>query len=208
MLSRKTRVGYFATSQYASPQSKLFQEIISSKNLILSKRFEAYKERRVEHHDFFFLGMERKLNGFKLVNFLFEKELARKIDSAELCEAEGIGLYCLFNPSKILSGHPGVVHGGCISGIYDEAVANLSEIASNLECTATKYLNVTLHKPVFVGKEYLISAFVEKIEGRKVFVSAKMIDELDNVCSESKSLHIRNVHWAENLWFAKEEEKI
>ena len=202
------RVGTFPISYYSNPQSKLFQDIISKKNLVLSSRFEAYKDRRAEQNDFFYLGMERKLKGFKIVKFLFEKELARKIDAAEPCEAEGIQLYCLFNPNKILSGHPGVVHGGCVSGIYDEAVANLSEIASNLETTATKFLNVTLHTPVFVGKEYLIAATVEKIDGRKVFVTAKMIDELDNVCSESKSLHIRNVHWAENLWFTKEEEKI
>jgi hypothetical protein len=73
--------------------------------------------------------------------------------------------------TKPYEGPPNMVHGAVISGIYDQILALSSVCAEKAGHTA--FITVNFSKPTPLNQPLVFSAWVDKVEGRKVFVKAQ-----------------------------------
>ncbi|KAF7596262.1 Thioesterase super member 4 [Aspergillus hancockii] len=80
----------------------------------------------------------------------------------------------VFHIGKQLCGHPGFVHGGLLSVMFDEAFARCvsASFASGLGMTAN--LNVDFRKPAVPDRVYVLRAETVKVEGRKAWVEGSL----------------------------------
>lgn len=67
------------------------------------------------------------------------------------------------------SGAPGIAHGGAVATVVDDLMGYLLYVVRKPAVTRT--LEVEYLKPVMVGQEYVVRGRVEKLDGRKVWVS-------------------------------------
>lgn len=104
-------------------------------------------------------------------------------------EAEGRTV-CIFQGGPSLQGAPGFLHGGAISTMIDATVGTSAMIAVGIVMTAN--LNINFKRPIPIGSAVVINSQVNKIEGRKVFVSCdvRSADE-KTLHSEATSLFIK-----------------
>ncbi|XP_032949470.1 acyl-coenzyme A thioesterase THEM4 isoform X2 [Rhinolophus ferrumequinum] len=97
---------------------------------------------------------------------------------------------CFFQGGPYLQGAPGFLHGGAISTMIDATLGTSAMIAVGIVMTAN--LNITFKRPIPLGSAVVINSQVDKIEGRKVFVSCNVrsADE-KTVYTEATSLFIK-----------------
>ena len=89
-----------------------------------------------------------------------------------------------------IDGHPGVVHGGIVSLIFDDALGFGYE-AIGVEMAVTANLNVDFRAPVLAGTEIRVVAQLERQEGRKLFWKAQMTSTDETILyAEATSLYI------------------
>ncbi len=74
--------------------------------------------------------------------------------------------------NTIYQGPPGLVHGGWIAALLDQAVGSVSGIEVGPGLTAKLEVDYISPTPLFTPLE--ITSWVEKVEGRKVFVSGQI----------------------------------
>jgi thioesterase superfamily protein 4 len=72
------------------------------------------------------------------------------------------------------SGHRGVVHGGLACMLMDEAFGWLSGACLQSQRAFTANLNVNFKQPLPVNSVVVVHAKLDKIEGRKMFMSAEL----------------------------------
>lgn len=70
-----------------------------------------------------------------------------------------------------LCGHPGIVHGGIISMIFDNSFGWLFTVAK-IKAAFTANLNINYRKPVLADSTAVVRAKVTEISGRKLYMSA------------------------------------
>lgn len=90
--------------------------------------------------------------------------------------------------------------------MMDNMMGGLAFLVNDFNPAATAFLNVSFKKPIIVDRTYAMIGEVEKIEGKKMFINAKIVDEENNVCAEAKSLFIK-VDW-NNMYLLKMKETI
>lgn len=75
--------------------------------------------------------------------------------------------------------HQGFCHGGSMTSIMDDAIGWIGFCAAG-ECKPwsgfTVQINTSLVKPVLVGQVLMLKIKIEKVERRKVFSSAELVD--------------------------------
>jgi acyl-coenzyme A thioesterase PaaI-like protein len=102
---------------------------------------------------------------------------------------------------KDVSGYAGIVHGGLTAAIFDEVFGGL------LFCTKTRHLKLNLldyipsftvnlevnyQRRISAGSTVLCRAWVDRIEGRKLFMRAELRDGPEGkVYAESKAIFVR-----------------
>ncbi|KAE8356456.1 HotDog domain-containing protein [Aspergillus coremiiformis] len=93
----------------------------------------------------------------------------------------------VFHIGEKLCGHPGFVHGGLLSVMFDEAFARCvsGSFASGLGMTAN--LNVDFRKPAVPDRVYVLRAETVRVEGRKAWVEGRL-SSLSGVGVESESV--------------------
>lgn len=138
------------------------------------------------------------LNVFKIY---YPDQLEQKLFLGENTEdPTKLHLHLVFNASEHLQGHEKVVHGGLLATLIDNAFGQLSTVATGLSPTATANLNINYRKPVKIHQDYMITCEVEKVDGRKVHVKAKIYDQDHNVCTEATGLFV-TVGWGtSSMW--------
>ncbi|EQC27837.1 hypothetical protein, variant 2 [Saprolegnia diclina VS20] len=88
-----------------------------------------------------------------------------------------------------LCGHTGIVHGGCISTVCDELFGwTMYWITGNVGFTA--YLNVNFRKPLPTQTSGIIYTELDRREGRKVFMKARVEDNDGTLYTEASALFI------------------
>ncbi|WP_017572684.1 PaaI family thioesterase [Nocardiopsis halotolerans] len=90
--------------------------------------------------------------------------------------------------NTIYQGPPGLVHGGWIAALLDQAVGSVSAIETSPGLTAKLEVNYRRPTPLFTPLE--VTARVDRVEGRKVFVSGR-IHAHGEVTAEATALMIR-----------------
>lgn len=93
-------------------------------------------------------------------------------------EQEGLAgshLYSIFHIGAHLCGHPGYVHGGLLSVMFDEAFARCVSTSFNSGLGMTANLNVDFRKPALPGRLYVLEAGTVRVEGRKAWVEGRLV---------------------------------
>jgi len=73
----------------------------------------------------------------------------------------------------LATGGPGVVHGGYTALVFDE-ITGMVSVAHQLAPAVTRSLTVNYRKPVPVEERILLSARLDRLEGRDLHISAEM----------------------------------
>ena len=98
------------------------------------------------------------------------------------------GLRAEITLNTIYQGPPGLVHGGWIAAMLDQAVGSVSAIETSPGLTA--HLEVDYRRPTPLFTPLEITSWVERVEGRKVYVAGQ-IKAHGQVTAEGRALMIR-----------------
>jgi uncharacterized protein (TIGR00369 family) len=85
-------------------------------------------------------------------------------------------------------GPPGIVHGGALAAVLDEAMT--ATVFHNREPAFTAQLNVRYRQPVRIGERVRISGWLTQREGRKRWLRGEILNADDQVCVEAEGLFI------------------
>ncbi|KAJ5405345.1 hypothetical protein N7465_006629 [Penicillium sp. CMV-2018d] len=88
--------------------------------------------------------------------------------------ARASSVVSIFHIGQDLCGHPGFVHGGLLTVLFDEVFARCASavLPSGLGMTAN--LNVDFRKPALPDRMYVLRTKTVKVEGRKAWVEGRM----------------------------------
>lgn len=81
------------------------------------------------------------------------------------------------------------VHGGAVSLVFDEVLGILASVAAKT-ITRTAYLHTDYRALTPIDAELAVSAWIDRVEGRKIFVKGQMRHG-DVVCAEADALFLR-----------------
>ncbi|XP_060112076.1 acyl-coenzyme A thioesterase THEM4-like isoform X3 [Heteronotia binoei] len=81
-------------------------------------------------------------------------------------------IVCVFQPGPFLEGPPGFTHGGSIASILDSTLGGCA--ISLMGRVMTANLSINFKNPVPLGSVVLAESRLDKVEGKKVFVSGQM----------------------------------
>lgn len=85
-------------------------------------------------------------------------------------------------------GGGGAAHGGVIPLLFDEVLGRITNMTGNMARTA--YLHVDYRKITRLDVEHRIEARLERVEGRKLWASARLTDPEGDVTAEGEGLFI------------------
>ncbi|BCS20933.1 PaaI family thioesterase [Aspergillus puulaauensis] len=81
----------------------------------------------------------------------------------------------VFHTGTHMCGHPGYVHGGFLSVMFDEVFAHTVAQSFRSGTGMTANLNVDFRKPALPGRVYVLRAETVKVEGRKAWAEGTMM---------------------------------
>ena len=99
-----------------------------------------------------------------------------------------------FVPEQKYQGWKGILHGGIISTLLDEALAHAvggAEGGGGASGAVTAELTVRFKKPVRIGSKIVLSGKVEKDNGKIVEASSEITDETGLVLASARGKLVR-----------------
>ncbi|MDT5191722.1 MAG: hypothetical protein QOI28_3973 [Mycobacterium sp.] len=87
-------------------------------------------------------------------------------------------------------GRNGAVHGGALALLFDSLLGFAAFKLSRSPYQRTAYLHVNYRQIAPVDKEFQVDAAIDRIEGRKIFVSGRLLDGATVLC-EAEALFVR-----------------
>ncbi len=87
-------------------------------------------------------------------------------------------------------GRNGAVHGGCLGMLFDTVLGLTAVILTGGRRQRTAYLKIDYRHIVPIEKELQFEAGVDRVEGRKIFVSGRLTDG-DTLLTEADALFVR-----------------
>lgn len=93
-----------------------------------------------------------------------------------------------FDSPACYEGYHGVIHGGIIATLLDEAMAKI--ILSKSLVAVTADLNIRYRKPLTVGTRVKATGTITLQKSRTLHTEATLTDESGNVYAESKAVYI------------------
>ncbi len=94
-----------------------------------------------------------------------------------------------FTPKADWCGYEGVVHGGILTALCDDAMAWSAKQASD-KWSVTANISVRFLRPVEAGKNYTVSGHASEPEGRKIHTEARILDEDGKVCADARGVFV------------------
>lgn len=90
-------------------------------------------------------------------------------------------------------GQPGIAHGGFQSTLMDHLTGTLIGLSGLDEGRGmfTLNLNVSYHKPLFVPAVVIAKAWLDRVEGRKMYIRASIEDLQGDICTTADALFIK-----------------
>jgi acyl-coenzyme A thioesterase PaaI-like protein len=86
-------------------------------------------------------------------------------------------------------GRNGAVHGGEVAHVFDSVLGLASSVLTGGPRQRTAYLHINYRQIVPIEKELQIDAGVDRVEGRKIFVSGRLSDG-EKVLTDSEALFV------------------
>ncbi len=93
-----------------------------------------------------------------------------------------------FEPPAFLSGGAGIMHGGFISLLLDEASSKVLSLTSKRGLT--RHLEVSFENPVPLQKMIRLEAELKQQDGRKHFIEATILNGDGDILARSKALFL------------------
>jgi acyl-coenzyme A thioesterase PaaI-like protein len=87
-------------------------------------------------------------------------------------------------------GRNGAVHGGCIAQLFDSLLGYTTFRLTQSLYQRTAFLHVDYRKIVPIEKELQVDAGVDRVDGRKMFISGRVLDG-DTVLAEANALFVK-----------------
>lgn len=87
-------------------------------------------------------------------------------------------------------GRNGAVHGGAVGMLFDSVLGLTSSVLTGGPYQRTAYLKIDYRHIVPIEKELQIEAGIDRVEGRKIFVSGRLSDG-DTLLTEADALFVR-----------------
>ena len=113
---------------------------------------------------------------------------------SKLGGGEGTQLNGIVHFTSKAESHQGFCHGGSMCSIMDDAIGWIGFCVTG-ECKPwsgfTVQINTSLMKPVKVGQILLLRLKIDKVERRKVFASAELVDPDGNSDDGQECIHAR-----------------
>lgn len=92
--------------------------------------------------------------------------------------------------SRFHLGGNGAVHGGSIPLVFDDVFGMVANIRQD-GIARTAYLHVNFRKITPIGVELRFEASEDRVEGRKRFVSGRLLNPSGEVCADAEGLFLR-----------------
>jgi acyl-coenzyme A thioesterase PaaI-like protein len=86
-------------------------------------------------------------------------------------------------------GRNGAVHGGCLGMLFDTVLGLTSSVISGGPRQRTAFLHINYRQIAPIEKKLQIDAGVDRVEGRKIFVSGRLRDG-DTVLADAEALFV------------------
>ncbi|MGH3727109.1 MAG: PaaI family thioesterase [Mycobacterium sp.] len=87
-------------------------------------------------------------------------------------------------------GRNGAVHGGCLGLLFDTIFGTGTMLLTDMRKLRTAYLNINYRKITPIEKELQYDCVLDRVEGRKVFLTGRLLDGED-VLAEAEALFIK-----------------
>ena len=87
-------------------------------------------------------------------------------------------------------GRNGAVHGGSVAMLFDTVLGLTSSVLTGGPYQRTAYLKMNYRSIVPIEKELQIDAGIDRVDGRKIFVSGRLSDG-DTLLTEAEALFVR-----------------
>jgi acyl-coenzyme A thioesterase PaaI-like protein len=100
-------------------------------------------------------------------------------------DAQALKISGSFTPRREHEGYRGILHGGLVSALLDEAMVKLLWEAGIPSVSAS--LEVRLAKPARIGEPLHISGWVDSQKGKLVFAAARIVDHAGGLVAEAKA---------------------
>ncbi|KAF9974057.1 hypothetical protein BGZ73_002677 [Actinomortierella ambigua] len=91
---------------------------------------------------------------------------------------------------RSLCGHDGIIHGGMLGTILDEATGFVALPNLPLRIGFTAALNINYRKPVKADQFVMVTAEFERLDGRKGYTKAAIYDMEGNILTEATALYV------------------
>ena len=100
-------------------------------------------------------------------------------------------------------GAPGYAHGGAVTTILDDAFGMLLFVLRRPAVTAR--IEVDFRRPAYIGRPFDVEAWVDRVDGRKLWMVATMRDS-GEVVAEARSLflEVKREHFARGVSAARD----
>ena len=103
---------------------------------------------------------------------------------------EGAGQTVIpFTPDETWCGYEGIVHGGILTALCDDAMAWSAKKAL-AEWTVTASMSIRFLRPVKSGQRYTVFGSAADVEGRKVRTTARIVNDDGKVCVDAKATFV------------------
>ncbi|MGQ0793059.1 MAG: PaaI family thioesterase [Deltaproteobacteria bacterium] len=97
-------------------------------------------------------------------------------------------VFVRMKPEEHFSGFPGIVHGGVQCALMDE-VGFWAMFDRLKKIGLTAKIDMELMSPVRTSSEILVRGRIDEVRGKKVFLSAEILDDGGRVCARSKIVY-------------------
>lgn len=87
-------------------------------------------------------------------------------------------------------GRNGAAHGGSVAQMFDALLGFTAFKLSGSKAQRTAFLHVDYRKIAHVEKQFQVDARIDRIEGRKIFVSGRLLDD-ETVLAEAHALFVK-----------------
>jgi len=171
--------------------------MLRKNNLVSPSLYKKYQKKYTFNH-FFEKSILKDLEGLDNYNLYLNKSSHDALtEDGNLPEEkrqkllEQAKLHCTFNAKSKLQGDTNTIHSGFTSTIFDNVAGCLAFMACDLSPAVTAYLNVSHEMPMKVGNDYVAVIEVDRVEGRKVFLKGKIMDQENNVYANMESLFVK-----------------
>jgi len=109
---------------------------------------------------------------------------------------DGDAIYAEFKPDKFHQGWPGLLHGGIVMTLLDEAMSNVAYATG--ETTLTARMEIVWRQPVKVAETLVVSAWITRHRKKVIETAGKVALKDGTVIAESTAKQFVAVNAAED----------